>query len=154
MRTLKELQDKIKDIEKLRKNAEKPLHDAIESVAKAKDAHVHDVERICYAPERAKTFEQLVHRTAGHTAQDKQLGKDKDALFAAATNSDREFLLTEEKRLQTAKEEKANEYSKHNRDYSVLRGMERAKGLLRPEHYELLALEMKKIASPEVSSWL
>ena len=151
---MKELQDKIKEVKQNRDKAEKPLLDAIESVARARDAHVHDIERICYAPERAKTFEQLVHRTAGHQVQDEQISKIKDSLYATATNLEREFLLVDEKRLQDRRKPLAQEYGRYYFDHNILRGIARAQILLKPEHFKLLVAEMKKIASPEVASWL
>jgi hypothetical protein len=152
-KALKDLQAKIRDIKRLRDAVEKPAADAALSVARAKDAHVHDMERVLHAPERAKTFEQLVHRTAGHKAQAKQIDEAKNALhqnWKAQVDAHK----VNEKRLQDEKHAKHAEYAKHNKDYHLLRGIERAHGVLKPEHIELLeALAMKSL-SAEVKNGL
>lgn len=153
MRSLKEIQDKLKDVKKLRDQLEKPAADAALSVARAKDAHVHAMERDLHAPERSKTFEQLVHRTAGHKAQAEQAEKGKETLHQNF-NAQVEAHKVNEKRLQDEKHLKHAEYARHNKDVHILRGIERAHGVLKPEHIELLKAQAAKCVSAEVKSWL
>ena len=152
-KTLKEIQDKLKDVKKLRDQLEKPAADAALSVARAKDAHVHAMERDLHAPERAKTFEQLVHRTAGHKSQAEQAEKGKDTLHQNFKAQIQAHDLNEN-RLQNDKHFQHAKYARHNKDVYLLRGLERAHGVLKPEHLELLKAQAKKSLSAEVKTWL
>lgn len=153
MRSVKDFQNKIKDIEQKRKQCEKPVVDAIGSVVAVSRAHANMIEREVHAPERAKAFERIVQRAAGHVQQvetlDKQIADLHNGKMVADFNHNGKMA-----QLDSDKKAKGLDYSRHNRDHLVLRGLMRGITKLKPEHAELLKNDAKRFLSPEVAEWV